>query len=158
MSGIGTCLWFNGQAEEAANFYVSLFPNSRIGEISRWGDGGQGEPGQVLTVSFELDGRSFTGLNGGPEFTFNEAISFELSFDNQEDLDEKWFALIAHGGMESQCGWLKDKFGISWQLTPRVLPALIGGPDPEGAKRAMTAMLGMKRLVISELQGAYDGA
>ncbi len=155
--GIGTCLWFNGQAEEAANFYVGLFPNSRIGNIARWGDGGPGEPGSVLTVAFELDGRTFTGLNGGPEFTFNEAISFELQFDTQEELDEKWDALTADGGQESQCGWLKDKFGVSWQLVPSMMPKVLSGPNAEGAQRAMQAMLGMRRLVIAELQAAYDG-
>ncbi|MBP2414473.1 putative 3-demethylubiquinone-9 3-methyltransferase (glyoxalase superfamily) [Arthrobacter stackebrandtii] len=155
---IGTCLWFNGQAEEAANFYVGLFPNSRIGDIARWGEGGPGEPGSVLTVAFELDGRSFTGLNGGPEFTFSEAISFELYFDSQEELDEKWDALTSDGGQESQCGWLKDKFGVSWQLVPSMMPKVLSGPNTEGAQRAMQAMLGMKKLVIAELQAAYDGA
>ncbi len=155
---IGTCLWFNGQAEEAANFYVGLFPNSRIGDIARWGEGGPGEPGSVLTVAFELDGRSFTGLNGGPEFTFSEAISFELYFDSQEELDEKWDALTSDGGQESQCGWLKDKFGVSWQLVPTMMPKVLSGPNTEGAQRAMQAMLGMKKLVIAELQAAYDGA
>lgn len=157
MSGIGTCLWFNGNAEEAANFYVGLFPNSSVGEIVRWGSDGPGVPGSVLTAVFELDGRSFRGLNGGPEFTFNEAISFELYFDTQEALDEKWYALTADGGQESQCGWLKDKFGVSWQLVPTMMPGVLNGPDPEGSDRAMKAMMGMRRLVIAELQAAYDG-
>lgn len=157
VSGIGTCLWFDCQAEEAANFYVGLFPNSSIGETSRWGDDGPGVPGSVLTISFELDGRSFRGLNGGPEFKFTEAISFELFFDTQKELDEKWNALTADGGEESQCGWLKDKFGVSWQLVPNMLPKVLGGSDPEGAHRAMAAMMGMQKLVIAELQAAYDG-
>lgn len=157
MSGIGTCLWFNGQAEEAANFYVGLFPNSSIGEVRRWGEGGPGVPGSALTVDFELDGRSFTGLNGGPEFTFNESISFVLNFDNQDGLDAMWDALTADGGQESQCGWLKDKFGVSWQLVPTMMADVLGGPDAAGAQRAMKAMLGMRKLVIAELQAAYDG-
>ncbi|WP_449372905.1 VOC family protein [Arthrobacter psychrolactophilus] len=145
MSGIGTCLWFDGQAEEAANFYVSLFPNSRILDVS------------PMTVAFELDGRSFRGLNGGPAFTFNEAISFELFFESQDELDTKWVELTADGGQESQCGWLKDKYGLSWQLIPTMLPSVLGGADPEGAQRAMTAMLGMTKLDIAALQAAYDG-
>ncbi|MGO2541174.1 VOC family protein [Specibacter sp. AOP5-B1-6] len=157
MAGIGTCLWFDGQAEEAANFYVGLFPNSRIGEVLRWGGDGPGVPGSVLTISFELDGRSFRGLNGGPEFTFSEAISFELFFDTQAELDEKWNALTSDGGQESQCGWLKDKFGVSWQLVPTMMTGVLNGPDPDGAARAMQAMMGMKKLVIAELQAAYDG-
>lgn len=157
MSGIGTCLWFDSEAEEAANFYVNLFPNSHIGEVNRYPEGPMGEPGSVLTVSFVLDGRNFTALNGGPMYTFSEAISFELSFESQEELDEKWFALIANGGEESMCGWLKDKYGVSWQLVPTMLSQLLGGTDPEGAQRAMQAMLGMRRLVIADLQAAYDG-
>lgn len=157
MAGIGTCLWFDGRAEEAANFYVGLFPNSRVGEVLRWGGDGPGVPGAVLTISFELDGRSFRGLNGGPEFTFSEAISFELFFDTQAELDEKWNALTADGGQESQCGWLKDKFGVSWQLVPSMMTGVLNGPDPDGAGRAMQAMMGMKKLVIAELQAAYDG-
>ncbi|AIY00143.1 3-demethylubiquinone-9 3-methyltransferase [Arthrobacter sp. PAMC 25486] len=157
MSGIGTCLWFDGRAEEAANFYVGLFPNSRIGEIARWGSEGPGVPGSALTVAFELDGRSFRGLNGGPEFTFNEAISFELYFDSQAELDAKWNALTADGGEESMCGWLKDKFGVSWQLVPTMMPGVLNGPDAEGSGRAMKAMMGMRKLVIAELQAAYDG-
>ncbi|ALV44923.1 hypothetical protein MB46_04770 [Arthrobacter alpinus] len=157
MAGIGTCLWFDGQAEEAANFYVGIFPNSRILDASRWGDDGPGVPGTVLTISFELDGRGFRGLNGGPQFKFNEAVSFELFFDTQAELDEKWEALTADGGQESQCGWLKDKFGVSWQLIPAMLTSVLGGPDPEGAARAMQAMMGMQKLDIAALQSAYDG-
>jgi predicted 3-demethylubiquinone-9 3-methyltransferase (glyoxalase superfamily) len=152
MDEIGTCLWFDGQAEEAANFYVGLFENSRITDVARTGEGGP-----VLTVAFELNGRSFRGLNGGPDFTFSEAVSFELFFDDQASLDARWDALIADGGQESQCGWLKDKFGLSWQLIPSMLPKVLGGSDPEGAARAMKAMLGMKKLDIAQLQAAYDG-
>lgn len=157
MAEIGTCLWFDGRAEEAANFYVGLFENSRILDISRWGEGGPGTPGDALTVTFELAGRSFRGLNGGPQFTFNEAISFELFFEDQDALDAKWDALTADGGQEGQCGWLKDRFGVSWQLIPNMLPSVLGGSDPEGSQRAMAAMLGMQKLDIGALQAAYDG-
>lgn len=157
VAGIGTCLWFDGQAEEAANFYVGLFPNSRITDVARWGEGGPGEPGTALTVAFELDGRSFRGLNGGPRYSFTEAISFELFFDTQAELDAKWAALTADGGEESQCGWLKDKFGVSWQLIPAMLSRVLNGPDPAGSQRAMAAMLGMQKLDIAALQAAYDG-
>lgn len=148
---IGTCLWFNGRAEEAASFYVGLFANSRITDVSRLGDGGA-----MAIVSFELNGRSFRAFDGGPEFVFNEAISFELFFDDQSALDAKWVALTADGGQESQCGWLKDKFGVSWQLIPAMLQGVLAGPDPDGAARAMTAMLGMQKLDIAQLQAAYD--
>ncbi len=157
MTGIGTCLWFDGRAEEAANFYVGIFPHSRIVDVSRWGDDGPGEPGSVITIAFELDGRSFRGLNGGPQFTFNEAISFELFFDSQGELDEKWNALSAEGGQESRCGWLKDRFGVSWQLIPTMLPSVLNGDDADGAARAMTAMLSMRKLEIAVLQAAYNG-
>lgn len=157
MSGIGICLWFAGQAEEAAKFYVDLFPNSRIHDISRYPDNDRGEPGEVLTVGFVLDGREFRAMNGAEQNRFTEAISFELGFDTQAELDRKWFALTADGGEESMCGWLKDKFGVSWQLVPTMLPQVLGGRDPDGAQRAMQAMLGMRRLVIAELQDAYDG-
>ena len=157
MTGIGTCLWFDGRAEEAANFYVGIFPHSRIVDVSRWGEDGPGEPGSVITIAFELDGRSFRGLNGGPQFTFNEAISFELFFDSQGELDEKWNALSAEGGQESRCGWLKDRFGVSWQLIPTMLPSVLNGDDADGAARAMTAMLSMRKLEIAVLQAAYNG-
>lgn len=157
MGGIGTCLWFNGRAEEAANFYVGLFDNSRITDVSRWGEGGPGTPGEVLTIAFELEGRPFRGLNGGPEFTFSEAISFELFFDTQSELDAKWNALTADGGTESQCGWLKDRFGVSWQLIPSMMGSVLNGSDAAGSQRALQAMLGMKKLDIAALQAAYDG-
>ena len=157
MSGIGTCLWFAGQAGEAAKFYVDVFPNSRIEGISRYPDTDGGAPGEVLSVSFVLDGREFRAMNGAERNAFTEAISFELGFATQEDLDERWFALTADGGEEGRCGWLKDKFGVSWQLVPTMLPQVLGGSNAEGAQRAMQAMLGMHRLVISELQAAYGG-
>lgn len=157
MDEIGTCLWFDGRAEEAATFYVGLFPNSKITDVARWGEGGPGEAGTALTVAFELNGRSFQALNGGPEFVFNEAISFTLNFDDQAGLDAKWDALTSDGGRESQCGWLKDKFGVSWQLVPRMLPGVLNGSDPAGSQRAMAAMMGMRKLDIAALQAAYDG-
>ena len=154
---IGTCLWFDGPAEEAANFYVGLFENSRIKDVARWGEGGPYAAGTVLTVEFELEGRGFRGLNGGPQFSFNEAISFELPFDAQAEMDAKWEALTADDGQEGRCGWLKDRFGVSWQLIPNMLASVLNGPDPAGAGRAMQAMLGMQKLDIAALQSAYDG-
>lgn len=153
---ITTCLWFDTQAEEAADFYVSVFDGSKILNVARYGDGGPGPAGQAMTVEFEIEGRKFLGLNGGPAFTFNEAVSFVIDCSSQEEVDRYWSALT-EGGSESQCGWLKDKFGVSWQVVPSVMGQLLGGPDPEGAQRAMQAMLGMRKLVISELQAAYDG-
>lgn len=156
---ITTCLWFDTQAEEAADFYVSVFDGSKILSVARHGDGeggGAGPAGQVMTVEFEIEGRKFLALNGGPAFTFSEAVSFVIDCSSQEVVDRYWSALTA-GGQESQCGWLKDRFGVSWQVVPSVLSQLLGGPDPEGAQRAMQAMLGMRKLEIAELQDAYDG-
>lgn len=153
---ITTCLWFDTQAEEAANFYVSVFDGSKILSAARYGDDGPGPAGQVMTVEFEIEGRKFLALNGGPAFTFSEAVSFVIDCSSQEEVDRYWSALTADGS-ESQCGWLKDKFGVSWQVVPSILGQLLGGPDPEGAQRAMQAMLGMRKLKIAELQAAYDG-
>jgi predicted 3-demethylubiquinone-9 3-methyltransferase (glyoxalase superfamily) len=157
MQKISTCLWFDTQAEEAADFYVSVFDNSRILSASRYGDAGPGTPGQAMTVEFEIEGRKFMALNGGPAFTFNEAVSFVIDCSSQDEVDRYWAALTA-GGSESQCGWLKDKFGVSWQVVPSALGRLLGGPDPAGAQRAMEAMLGMRKLEISELEAAYNGS
>lgn len=154
---ITTCLWFDNQAEEAADFYVSVFDGSQILNVARYPEGGPGPAGQAMTVEFEIEGRKFLALNGGPAFTFNEAISFVIDCASQEEVDRYWSALTA-GGAESQCGWLKDKFGVSWQVVPSVLAQIMGGPDPDGAHRAMRAMLGMRKLEIAELQAAYDGA
>lgn len=154
---ITTCLWFDAQAEEAADFYVSVFDGSKILNVARYAEGGPGPAGQAMTVEFEIEGRKFLALNGGPAFTFNEAVSFVIDCTSQEEVDRYWSALTA-GGIESQCGWLKDKFGVSWQVVPSVLGELLGGPDPDGAQRAMQAMLGMRKLQIAELQAAYDGA
>jgi len=159
---ITPCLWFDGQAEEAAKFYVGIFPNSRITHLSRYGEAGSEVHGQragtVLTAEFELDGQKFTGLNGGPVFKFNEAISFQVSCETQDEVDYYWDELSAGGDDDAkQCGWLKDRFGVSWQIVPSVMPQLLSGPDPEKSGRAMLAMMKMKKLDIAELKRAYDG-
>src|SRR3979490_2724361 len=151
------CLWFDTQAEEAAKFYTSIFKNSRIVEVTRYGSAGPRPEGMVMVVSFELDGQPFIALNGGPEFTFDEAISFEVNCDSQEEVDEFWTKLSA-GGEESVCGWLKDKYGVAWEIVPTILNELIRDPDPERAQRAMKAMLGMKKLDVAELKRAADSA
>jgi predicted 3-demethylubiquinone-9 3-methyltransferase (glyoxalase superfamily) len=157
MPDITPCLWFDTQGEDAANFYVSIFPNSRITDVSHYGEAGPREAGTVLTVEFELDGTPFTALNGGPEFTFDEAISFQISCKDQAEVDHYWDGLLSGGGQESQCGWLKDRFGVSWQVVPVQLMECLAGPDPEGVERATKAMLGMKKLDLAALQAAADG-
>lgn len=156
MPKITPFLWFDDQAEEAAQFYVSVFPNSKIGNVSRYGDAGPGPKGSAMTVSFELDGQAFTALNGGPVFKFSEAISFFVNCESQAEVDHYWDALC-EGGQPGQCAWLKDRFGVSWQIVPTALPRLIGGPDPVKANRAMQAMLKMTKIDIAKLQAAYDG-
>ncbi|MFD1815233.1 VOC family protein [Rhodococcus gannanensis] len=151
------CLWFDSEAEEAAQFYTSVFKNSSIGEIARYGEGMPKPAGTALTVEFTIDGQSFTALNGGPQFTFNESISFQIDCADQAEVDEYWDALTADGGEESQCGWLKDKFGVSWQVVPRDLKSVIGGPDPAGSQRAVAAMMQMRKLDINVLKQAYEG-
>jgi predicted 3-demethylubiquinone-9 3-methyltransferase (glyoxalase superfamily) len=151
------CLWFDTQAEEAATFYTSLFKNSEITEVSRYGEAGPGPAGSVLTVTFTLDGDEFLALNGGPEFKFNEAVSFQINCDNQDEVDYFWNSL-SDGGEEGPCGWLKDKFGLSWQVVPTALPRLLSDPDPGRADRAMKAMLSMGKLDIAALEKAADGA
>ncbi len=155
MPTITPCLWFDAQAEEAADFYVSVFENSRILDVARYGKAGPGAEGTVMTVSFELDGQRFVALNGGPEFTFSEAISFQVDCRSQAEVDRYWDQL-SEGGEEGPCGWLKDKYGLSWQIVPSVLPELIGDPEPDRSQRAMTAMLGMKKLDIDALQRAAE--
>jgi predicted 3-demethylubiquinone-9 3-methyltransferase (glyoxalase superfamily) len=147
-------LWFENQAEEAMRFYTSVFKSSEAGEIMRWGDTGPGEPGSVVTASFKLEGLQFTALNGGPEFKFNESISFHVRCDSQEEVDYYWEKLIAGGGEESQCGWLKDKFGVSWQIVPSRLMELLSDPDPGRAGRATQAMLQMHKIDIATLERA----
>lgn len=154
-------LWFDNHAEEAAKLYVSLFQNSAIESVSRYGEAGRevtgGTPGKVMTVTFTLEGQRFTALNGGPLFKFTEAVSFMISCDSQEEVDRFWSKLTADGGQESQCGWLKDRFGLSWQVVPRVLFELIGDKDRAKAGRATEAMLKMKKLDIAELKRAHAG-
>jgi predicted 3-demethylubiquinone-9 3-methyltransferase (glyoxalase superfamily) len=150
-------LWFNDQAEEAMNLYVSIFKNSSIKSITRYGDAMPDMKGKVLTAVFELDGQELMAIDGGPQFSFTEAISLQVSCASQEEVDAYWNALTA-GGEESQCGWLKDKFGLSWQITPKVLPQLLQDPDPKIAKRVMQAMLQMKKIDIAALEAARDQA
>lgn len=153
LSKITPCLWFDTQGEEAATFYTSLFPNSRILGVTRYGSAGPGQEGQVMTVDFELDGLKLVALNGGPQFTFSEAISFQVSCENQEEVDRYW-STLSEGGEEGQCGWLKDKFGLSWQVVPARLPELLSDPDPARSQAAMTAMLAMRKLDIAEMEQA----
>jgi predicted 3-demethylubiquinone-9 3-methyltransferase (glyoxalase superfamily) len=162
MKKITPCLWFDNQAEEAANFYTSIFKNSKIGNISRYGKEGyeihKREAGTVLTIDFELEGQRFTGLNGGPVFKFNEAISFVVQCNTQKEVDYYWEKL-SEGGDEKaqQCGWLKDKYGVSWQIVPVVLGEMLQDKDPEKSGRVMKSMLQMKKLDIEELKRAYKG-
>jgi predicted 3-demethylubiquinone-9 3-methyltransferase (glyoxalase superfamily) len=153
MNEITPCLWFDTEGEEAARFYTSVFPSSRIVETVRFGAAGPRPEGMVMTVSFELDGQKFLALNGGPEFTFNEAISFQVSCDTQEEVDAYWGTLSA-GGEEGQCGWLKDRFGVSWQIVPAVLPRLLSNPDAERSERVTRALLKMKKIEIDTLERA----
>jgi predicted 3-demethylubiquinone-9 3-methyltransferase (glyoxalase superfamily) len=150
-------LWFDTQAEEAMKFYTSVFKNSKIGAIARYSEAGPGPAGSVMTATFELEGQEFIALNAGPHFKFNEAISFVIDCETQEEVDYYWKKLTADGGQESQCGWLKDKFGLSWQVTPSMLGELYSSGDPEKSQRMMQAMMKMKKLDIAALQEAYDG-
>ena len=156
MSKLTACLWFDTEGEEAARFYASVFPNSRITGISHYGEAGPREAGTVMTVDFELDGQPFLALNGGPEFTFSEAISFQVSCETQEEVDRYWTTL-SEGGEEGPCGWLKDRFGLSWQIVPTALPRLLKDPDHEKAQRVMAAMLQMRKIEIDELERAAAG-
>jgi predicted 3-demethylubiquinone-9 3-methyltransferase (glyoxalase superfamily) len=154
MGRITPFLWFDDQAEAAAEVYVSLFPNSRITGVSRYGEAGPGEPGSVMTVSFELDGSPVTALNGGPHFRLTEAFSMSVDCADQAEVDRYWDGLLADGGEPSRCGWLKDRFGLSWQIVPRVLPRLLADPDRAKAQRVMAAMLQMARLDVAALEAA----
>jgi predicted 3-demethylubiquinone-9 3-methyltransferase (glyoxalase superfamily) len=149
-------LWFDTEAEEAASFYVSVFPNSRIVDVSRYTDAGPREAGTVMVVEFELDGQRFVGINGGPEFTFDEAVSFEIDCESQDEIDYYWERLT-DGGSEGPCGWCKDRFGLSWQVVPTGMSELFADPDQSRAARAMKAMLGMKKIDIAALRAAADG-
>lgn len=162
MQKITPCLWFDDQAEEAAEFYTSIFKDSKIGRITRYGREGyeihRRPEGTVMTVEFEIDGQTFTALNGGPVFKFNEAISFQVQCETQEEVDYYWKRL-SEGGDEKaqQCGWLKDKYGVSWQIVPKVLSEFVGDPDSENSQRAMKAMLQMKKIDIEKIRQAYEG-
>jgi predicted 3-demethylubiquinone-9 3-methyltransferase (glyoxalase superfamily) len=162
MSKIAPCLWFDNNGEEAAKFYTSIFKNSRIKNIARYGDAAAkaaGRPkGSVLTVQFELDGQEFTALNGGPIFKFNEAVSFIVNVENQDELDHYWNKLAEGGDPKAQqCGWLKDKFGVSWQIVPSMIAKMIADPDPAKSNRVMAALMPMKKLDIKTLQQAFEG-
>jgi predicted 3-demethylubiquinone-9 3-methyltransferase (glyoxalase superfamily) len=156
MQKITPFLWFDNQAEEAMNFYISIFKNSKTLSCTRYGDAGPGPKGTVLVASFELDGQEFLALNGGPRFKFTEAVSFVVNCETQAEIDEMWARLSA-GGEESQCGWLKDKFGLSWQVVPPILSKLMQDKDPQRSNRVMEALLKMKKIDIATLQRAYDG-
>ncbi len=153
MEEIIPCLWFDTEGEEAATFYTSLFPNSKICDVARYGSAGPRPEGTVMTVNFELDGRKFLALNGGPDFTFNEAVSFQVICESQEEVDRYWNAL-SEGGEECPCGWLKDRFGLSWQIIPSALPRLLSNPDKDKAQRVMAAMLEMRKIEIADLERA----
>lgn len=156
MSAITPCLWFDGQAEEAAKLWTSIFPDSRIDRVNQSAsDTPSGAKGTVLTVEFTLRGQPFVGLNGGPDFHFNEAISFVVDCEDQAEVDRYWEALTAGGGEPGPCGWLKDRFGVSWQVVPRRLNELIQSPDSDGAERAMQAMLSMSKIDVAELERAF---
>jgi predicted 3-demethylubiquinone-9 3-methyltransferase (glyoxalase superfamily) len=156
MQKITTFLWFNDQAEEAMNFYTSVFKNSRIVKVSRYGDAGPGPKGSVMVGTFELEGQQFMALNGGPYYSFTPAISLVVNCETQAEVDEYWEKLL-DGGKTVQCGWLTDKYGLSWQIVPTILGELVSGPDPQKSQRAMKAMMGMVKLDIEELKRAYEG-
>jgi predicted 3-demethylubiquinone-9 3-methyltransferase (glyoxalase superfamily) len=157
MQKVTPFLWFDTEGEEAARFYTSVFPNSKIGEITRYGSAGPRPEGTVMTVSFELDGQRFVALNGGPDFTFSEAVSFLVNCDTQDEVDSYW-STLSEGGEEGPCGWLKDKFGLSWQIVPKRLPELLSDPDRERAQRVMAAMLKMRKIEVDELERAAAAA
>jgi len=154
---ITTFLWFDNNAEEAMNFYVSIFKDSKILQVARYGDAGPGPKGTVMTGTFQLEGQQFMALNGGPHFKLTEAISLFVNCESQEEVDDLWEKLTADGGAPSQCGWLKDKFGLSWQIIPSALMELMGDKDPEKSKRVMEAMMQMSKIDITALKQAYDG-
>ena len=155
MQKISPFLWFDDQAEQAANFYVSIFRNSAIRDVSRYGEGAPRPAGSAMSVTFELDGLEFQALNGGPEFSFSEAISLFVTAETQDEIDDLWKKLTS-GGEPGQCGWLKDKYGLSWQIVPPILNELLGDPEPDRSSRVMQAMLGMTKIDIAALRAAYD--
>jgi len=155
MQKIAPFLWFDGNAEEAMNFYVSLFKNSKVGKVTRYGEAGPGPKGSVMSATFQLEGQDFYALNGGPQVKFTPTISFFVNCEAQEEVDALWEKLSA-GGRKDRCGWLQDRFGVSWQIIPSVLGKLLGDPDPEKSKRVMMAMLQMDKIDIKRLQDAYE--
>lgn len=157
MPQITPFLWFDTQAEDAANFYVALFPNSKITHVARYGEGGPGPAGGVMTIGFELDGKPYTGLNGGPHFTFTEAVSFVVHCADQAEVDHYWNGLTADGGQESQCGWLKDRYGLSWQIVPLEFLDLMSSPDKTAVGRMFGAMMQMAKLDMPRLRAAFKG-
>ena len=158
MNGITPNLWFDTEAEEVAEFYCSIFPNSKITSVTHYTEGSPREAGMVMTVSWVLDGQDFTAINGGPNFPHTEAVSFHINCDDQAEVDYFWEKLTADGGEEVQCGWLKDRFGVSWQVVPAGFEDVWSSGDPARAERAMKAMMGMKKLDLAALQAAADGA
>lgn len=156
MQKITPCLWFNGKVEEALNFYTSVFESARVKDVSYYGEGGP-MAGEILTATFDIEGQEFMILNGGPNFEFNESISFTVNCNDQEEIDYYWDNLTADGGKESVCGWLKDKYGLSWQIAPTIINEMLTDKDPEKSKRVMDAVMKMKKLDIAELQAAYHG-
>jgi predicted 3-demethylubiquinone-9 3-methyltransferase (glyoxalase superfamily) len=158
MNRFTTFLWFDGQAEQAVAFYLSVFPNAKAGRVLRWGDVGPGPKGSVLTMEFELFGQQFTAMNGGPEYKFTPAVSFMIPCETQQEVDRYWDKLLADGGQPSACGWLTDKFGVSWQVTPVVLPQMLMDKDQAKANRVMEAMMKMVKLDIATLKKAYDAS
>ena len=157
MRGITPCLWFDTEGEEAAKFYTSVFPRSRITDVARYGSAGPRPEGMVMTVSFELDGLKFVALNGGPEFTFSEAVSFQVFCETQDEVDSYW-STLSEGGQEGPCGWLKDKFGLSWQIVPTRLTELLEDPDREKSQRVMAAMMEMRKIDVDALERAAAAA
>ena len=155
MQKITPCLWFDAQGEEAAHFYTTVFDNSRILDVARYGSAGPGPEGTVMTVTFELDGQKFVAVNGGPQFTFTEATSFQVNCETQDEVDYFW-SRLSEGGEEGPCGWLKDKYGLSWQIVPTALIELVSDPDAEKSQAAMKAMLGMRKIDIEALQRAAN--
>jgi len=156
--GFTTCLWFDGQAEEAAHYYTSVFKDGRIGRIARHTEAGPGPAGTVLTIDFEINGQQFTGVNGGPQFTFDPAVSFQIHCADQDEVDHYWSALTEGGGEEGHCGWLKDKYGLSWQVIPDGLVELITDPDPDKARRASEAVFSMMKLDVEAVRKAHAAA
>jgi predicted 3-demethylubiquinone-9 3-methyltransferase (glyoxalase superfamily) len=155
---ITTYLWFNGNAEEAVEFYTSVFPDSRVTKVARWGEGGPGPQGTILNIAFELAGQAFIALNGGPQFTFTPAISLFVSCESQAEVDELWAKLLAGGGKPTACGWLEDRFGLSWQIIPTALIDLMSDPDPKASGRVAQALMGMQKIDLAALRRAHVAA